>query len=67
MIEPLRVSIDVDCGAEHAFDTWTTRFGTWWPRGHTVSGDPAATVVLEPRVRGRIYERTPEGVEIDWG
>jgi len=67
MIEPLRISIDVACAAEHAFDTWTARFDTWWPHGHTVSGDPDATVVLEPRVSGRIFERVPDGREIDWG
>jgi uncharacterized protein YndB with AHSA1/START domain len=67
VIEPLRVSQPLDCTAEHAFATWTERFGAWWPRGHTVSGDPAAEVVLEPRAGGRIYERTPDGAEIDWG
>lgn len=66
MIEPLRLSYDVACSPEHAFRTWTGRFGTWWPRGHSVSGDPEA-VVLEPRVGGRIYERTADGTEIDWG
>lgn len=67
MIEPLRVSVDVACAPEHAFATWTERFGTWWPRGHTVSGDREATVVLEPGVGGRIYERTSDGAEVDWG
>jgi len=67
MIEPLHVSFEVACGVEHAFDTWTARFSTWWPHGHTVSGHPAAEVVLEPKVGGRIFERTPDGGEIDWG
>lgn len=66
MIEPLRLEVDVDCPPDHAFATWTERFGQWWPGSHTVSGDPAA-VVLEPRVGGRIYERTADGTEIDWG
>lgn len=67
MIEPLRVSFEVACPADHAFATWTGRLAAWWPRGHTVSGDPAAEVVLEPGVGGRIFERTPDGAEIDWG
>ncbi len=29
---------------------------TWWPDDHTVTGDPE-TVVLEPYLGGRIYER----------
>jgi uncharacterized protein YndB with AHSA1/START domain len=66
MIEPLRVDVDIDCAPEHAFVTWTERFGDWWPRGHSVSGDPAA-IVLEARVGGRIFERTHDGTEIDWG
>jgi uncharacterized protein YndB with AHSA1/START domain len=66
VIEPLRVDVDIDCPPAHAFATWTERFASWWPRSHTVSGDPVA-VVLEPRVGGRIYECTPAGDEIDWG
>jgi hypothetical protein len=66
MIEPLELSFEIGCAPEHAFDVWTSRFEEWWPRGHTVSGDPAA-IVLEPRVGGRIYERTADGAEIDWG
>ena len=66
MIEPLRVDVDIACSPEHAFATWTERFGQWWPPSHTVSGDPAA-IVLEPRIGGRIYERTHDGTEIDWG
>lgn len=67
MIEPLHLSYEVACSPAHAFATWTERFGVWWPRGHTVSGDPKAEVVLESAVGGRIYERTPDGTEIDWG
>ena len=66
-IEPLRVSVEVECSAAHAFDTWTQRTSLWWPKGHLVSGDPDATVVLEQRLGGRIFERTPAGQEIDWG
>jgi hypothetical protein len=66
MIEPLELSFEIDCAPDHAFDIWTERFDQWWPSGHTVSGDPAA-IVLERRVGGRIYERTADGTEIDWG
>lgn len=67
MIEPLRLSYEIDCPAEHAFDVWTQRLSTWWPRDHSASGDPDTVVVLEPRLGGRIFERTPDGTEIDWG
>ena len=46
---------------------WTTRLSSWWPKGHSASGDPDTVVTLEPRLGGRIFERTPDGTEIDWG
>lgn len=67
MISPLRISFEVACSAEHAFETWTSRIGSWWPRDHTVSGDSDILVVLEAGVGGRIFERTGGGVEHDWG
>ena len=39
----------------------------WWPPGHSVSAEPGLTVTFEPRVGGRIFERTPGGIEHDWG
>ncbi len=66
MIDPLRIDFTVECPAEHAFAVWTEQIDTWWPRSHTVSGDPQL-VVLEPRVGGRVFERTADGREIDWG
>ena len=67
MIEPLLVELELNCSAAHAYATWTERFGQWWPPGHTTSDDPDATVHLEPRLGGRIFERTADGREIDWG
>ncbi len=67
MIEPLEIELELRCSAAHAFATWTERFGQWWPSGHRTSGDPDATVHLEPRLGGRIFERTRDGREIDWG
>ena len=67
MIEPLRLSFEVACPVEHAFAVWTARIDRWWPADHTVTGAGDVGVVLEPGVGGRIYERTPAGVEHDWG
>lgn len=67
MIEPLRLSFEVACPAEHAFQVWTERIGVWWPLDHTVTADENLEVVLEPRLGGRLYERTPDGTEHDWG
>lgn len=67
MIAPLRMSFDVNCSAEHAFTAWTSGIGTWWPADHTVTGRPGITVVMQSGVGGRIFERTPDGIEHDWG
>lgn len=67
MTAPLRMSFDVDCSAEHAFIVWTSGIGVWWPADHTVTGETGLAVVMQSGVGGRIYERTPEGREHDWG
>jgi uncharacterized protein YndB with AHSA1/START domain len=67
MIEPLRFSFVVDCPVDHAFRVWTARTSGWWPTSHTVTSEAGLQVVFEPSVGGRIFERTPGGVEVDWG
>lgn len=67
MMEPLRLSFSVDCPPEHAFATWAERTSLWWPRGHTVTGEPDLEIVFEARPGGRIFERTAGGREEDWG
>jgi uncharacterized protein YndB with AHSA1/START domain len=64
---PLRVSFGVHCSAARAFDVWTSQISAWWPTGCSASGERAPRIVLEPWIGGRIYERTSEGVELDWG
>lgn len=66
MTEPLQLSYEVDCAADHAFEVWTSRIGVWWPLDHTMSGDPDA-IVLEGQVGGRIFERARDGTEHEWG
>ncbi len=66
MSDSLHIDFEVACPIERAFAIWTEDFGTWWPADHTISGGPVA-VVLEGRVGGRIYERTGQGSELEWG
>ena len=66
MIEPIRLTLDLECTVAHAIEVWTSRIAQWWPRDHTVSGEPDLTVVLEGRPGGRNFERrvvaaTPSG------
>jgi uncharacterized protein YndB with AHSA1/START domain len=65
MTEALRIDFDVACPPQHAFDVWTSRIDTWWPRDHTVG--EAVSVQLVGGVGGRIYERDADGTEHDWG
>jgi uncharacterized protein YndB with AHSA1/START domain len=67
VIEPIRLSFEIDCPVDHAFQVWTARIGQWWPKDHTVSAEADLTVVLEPRPGGRIFERRASGIEHDWG
>ena len=60
MTEPIRITFDVDCTVAHAFEVWTARISSWWPRSHTVSAQADADVVLE-RPRRRAYLRADHG------
>jgi uncharacterized protein YndB with AHSA1/START domain len=67
VIEPLRMSFEVGCPVDHAFDVWTSKIARWWPADHSVSGEHGMQVVLEGRPGGRIFERTSSGTEHEWG
>jgi uncharacterized protein YndB with AHSA1/START domain len=63
--EPLVIEFEVAVAPAQAFEAWTRRCATWWPRSHTMSGDPSA-ITFEPRPGGRIVEHAAEG-EHEWG
>lgn len=65
-IAPLVVEFSIAATAARAFDTWVGRAGVWWPRDHTISGDPVE-IEFEPRVGGRILERGADGSTHLWG
>jgi uncharacterized protein YndB with AHSA1/START domain len=66
-VDPLKLEFSVACSPEHAFDIWANKTSLWWPADHSVSADPELVVTIEPRSGGRIFERTSEGAEHDWG
>ena len=65
-VDTLVVEFEVRASVAHAFRVWTQRAALWWPRSHTLSGDPEA-IVFEPGVGGRIVERGRDGSEHEWG
>jgi len=73
-IAPVVKTVTVACTPEEAFRYFTADFGMWWPAAtHSVVAyasefkDTPATVILEPGVSGRIFERTRAGEEHTWG
>jgi uncharacterized protein YndB with AHSA1/START domain len=74
LIEPVVKTITVACTPEEAFRCFTADFSLWWPAAtHSVVAyasefrDKPASVIFEPRVGGRIFERTRSGEECLWG
>jgi uncharacterized protein YndB with AHSA1/START domain len=67
MIDPLQISVVVQCDVVHAFTVFTEKASMWWPQTHSVSREPGLTVTFEPKVGGRIFERTAGSTEFDWG
>jgi uncharacterized protein YndB with AHSA1/START domain len=66
-IAPVTKSIVVKRSPEEAFRVYTEGIATWWPfETHSPSGK-SETLVIEPREGGRLYERTTDGEELDWG
>jgi hypothetical protein len=63
VIEPLRVSVEVDCGPEHAFGTWTARLGTWWPDDWPICGTSAGTGPTPPMLKSPLCPSTTAGRE----
>jgi uncharacterized protein YndB with AHSA1/START domain len=50
------------------FELFSSRIDEWWPKAtHSVGGEDAARVVVEPGDGGRIYEVSGAGVEHEWG
>jgi hypothetical protein len=60
-------SIVVEVPRVQAFDFFI-RQEAWWPvRTHHLAEPPMETVILEPFVGGRWFERGQDGSECDWG
>jgi uncharacterized protein YndB with AHSA1/START domain len=63
----VRKIVTVNVPIEHAFEVFTKRFDTWWPRSHKVGKSDLQSAVLETREGGRWYERGVDGSECEWG
>jgi hypothetical protein len=52
---------------ETAFEVFTGKMDTWWPRTHHVGMSPMVSFVLEPHVNGRWYTCHEDGSEVNIG
>ena len=67
MIEPLRISFEVLRPPDEAFAIWTGAAHLWWPAGHRATAESGTEVTFEPFAGGRVFERTSDGEEHEWG
>ncbi len=63
----VRKSVRVGVPIEQAFSVFVEQMETWWPAEHHIGGKPFESIIVEPRVGGRWYERDGEGKDCDWG
>jgi uncharacterized protein YndB with AHSA1/START domain len=68
VIPPVVKSIVVARSVGDAFRLYTEELGKWWPsKTHSLGEDKVATVIMEARAGGRIFERWHDGTEKLWG
>lgn len=67
-LAPVKKSIVVGRSVEDAFRIFTEEIGVWWPlHTHAVATADSTTAIFEPRVGGRLFERSDDGSERTWG
>lgn len=67
ILPPVVHHVDVSVDVATAFAAYTGRMSEWWPKEHHIGSEDIASVVLEPRTGGRVYEVGVDGAECDWG
>jgi len=66
-VAPVRKSVRVNAPPARAFEVFTARFDSWWPKSHHIGKAAVKEVVIEPRAGGRWYEKGEDGSECEWG
>lgn len=62
-IAPVRKTLVVNATQAHAFDVFTNRLDSWWPKGHSIGALPVKQSFIEPRKGGRWYTTHDDGSE----
>jgi uncharacterized protein YndB with AHSA1/START domain len=63
-IAPVRKSLVVKATPARAFEVFTTKIDSWWPKSHGIGASPVQESVIEPFVGGRWYTRCEDGSEV---
>lgn len=64
---PIKQHFPVPAPAGEAFEVFTQKLNSWWPKEYTWAGEGLEKMAIEPGKNGRCFERGPHGFECDWG
>jgi uncharacterized protein YndB with AHSA1/START domain len=67
MTAPVQKTITVPTDPQRAFEVFTAKLSTWWPKSHSINEAEAADFVMEPVAGGRWYEVGVDGSECETG
>ena len=62
-IAPVRKTLVVNAALAHAFDVFTSRLDSWWPKSHNLGNSPLVKSLIEPKLGGRWYTTHEDGSE----
>lgn len=67
-IAPVMRRLEVKADQQTAFETFTSRIDSWWPKmEYSLGAARVAAVVMENKVGGAIYEEWVDGERRPWG
>lgn len=66
-IAPVRKTLVVNVPQSHAFEVFTSRLDSWWPKGHGIGKTPVKQSFIEPHKGGRWYTTHEDGSAVTVG
>ena len=64
---PVKRSVEVKVSQARAFEVFTKKTSSWWPKSHHIGKTAMTEAIIEPKVNGRWYEIDEDGTECQWG
>ncbi|HLG87911.1 MAG TPA: SRPBCC domain-containing protein [Alphaproteobacteria bacterium] len=67
-VPPIVKQVTIAKPVDQVFRMFTAENARWWPlKGYSVGKEAANFCAIEPRAGGRVFERSEQGTECDWG